>query len=89
MNAGKGRGNKSLRAVLYKRVSSEEQIAGYSLDAQERAYRQYVESHAYESTAEYADEGRSARTDKINRRPQFAQMLEDARAGKFDIIVVH
>jgi site-specific DNA recombinase len=82
-------GNSSKRAVGYFRVSSEEQVEGYSIAAQERAYRQYCEAHNYTSVAEYRDEGKSARTDHIRRRPQFAQMLQDAQTGLFDLIVVH
>jgi site-specific DNA recombinase len=77
------------RVVGYFRVSSEEQLEGYSIAAQKRAYHQYVESHGYISIAEYSDEGKSARTDNIKRRPQFAQMLQDAEAGLFETIIVH
>lgn len=77
------------RAVGYFRVSSEEQVEGYSISAQERAYRQYCEAHGYASVGEYRDEGKSARTDNIKRRPGFAQMLQDAQEGLFDVIVVH
>jgi site-specific DNA recombinase len=79
----------SRRAVGYFRVSSEEQVEGYSISAQERAYRQYCEAHGYTSVSEYRDEGKSARTDNIKRRPGFAQMLQDAQEGMFDVIVVH
>jgi DNA invertase Pin-like site-specific DNA recombinase len=77
------------RVVGYFRVSSEEQVEGYSISAQERAYRQYVEAHSYTSIREYRDEGRSAHTDNIRRRPGFAQLLQDAQDGLFDVIVVH
>lgn len=39
--------------------------------------------------AEYADEGKSARTDDLRKRPAFAQMLEDAETGHFDVLVGH
>src|SRR5438270_13779369 len=84
-----GKATTAKRAVGYFRVSSEEQVEGYSIAAQERAYRQYCEAHSYTSVAEYRDEGKSARTDHIRRRPQFAQMLQDAQTGLFDVIVVH
>ncbi len=79
----------SKRCVGYFRVSSEEQMDGYSIAAQERAYRQFVGAHNFTSVAEYRDEGKSAHTDHIKRRPQFAQMLQDAQSGLFDTIVVH
>ena len=79
----------SLRAAPYRRVSSDEQIEGYSLDAQTRAVRQYCESHGWAIVHEYSDEGKSARTDDLAKRPAFGQMLADAEAGLFDVIVVH
>lgn len=78
-----------MRAVIYQRVSSEEQVQGYSLDAQERAGRLYVEAHGWAFVRVYSDEGRSARHEDIGRRPAFAEMLADAEAGRFDVLVVH
>ena len=86
-SSNKAVGNK--RALGYFCVSSEEQVEGYSISAQERVYRQFVEAQGYTSAGEYKDEGKSARTDTITRRPQFAQMLLDAKEGLFDVIVVH
>jgi hypothetical protein len=77
-------GNRPLRAALYERVSSEEQVEGYSLDAQDRAGRLYCETHDLEVVHVYRDEGRSARTDDLSKRPAFRQMLYDAEAGLFD-----
>ncbi len=77
------------RVAIYVRVSSEEQIQGYSLDAQEHAGRAYCRSHEWRVYRVYRDEGRSARTDDVTKRPEFAQMLIDADAGAFDTIVVH
>ncbi len=48
-------------AGLYERVSSEEQVEGYSLDAQARATRLYCEAHGWAVAQEYPEEGRSAR----------------------------
>ena len=79
----------ALRAAIYHRVSSEEQVEGYSLDAQDRATRLYCEAHGWAITGEYRDEGKSARTDDLTKRPEFARMLADAEAGLIDVIVVH
>ena len=78
-----------VRAALYQRVSSEEQIEGYSLDAQDRAGRLYCQTHGWEVVQVYRDEGRSARTDDLAKRPAFQQMLADAEAGLIDVVVVH
>ena len=77
------------RAALYVRVSTEEQVEGYSLEAQDRAGRLYCDAHGWEIIDVYRDEGRSARTDDLARRPAFQQLLADAEAGHFDVIVVH
>src|SRR5215211_1656489 len=78
-----------LRAALYARVSSEEQVQGYSLDAQDRAGNAYCEAHDWDLVATYRDEGKSARTDDLAKRPDFLRMLGDAEAGLLDVIVVH
>ncbi len=77
------------RAAVYVRVSSEEQVEGYSLDAQVRSATMYCASHDWEIVQEYRDEGKSARTDDLAKRPAFAEMLADAEAGFIDVIVVH
>ncbi len=77
------------RAAVYVRVSSEEQVEGYSLDAQVRSATMYCETHDWEIAREYRDEGKSARTDDLAKRPAFARMLADADAGLIDVIVVH
>jgi len=78
-----------MRAAFYARVSSEEQTEGYSIDAQRRAFETLVESKSWTRSGEYVDEGKSARSDNINKRPAFQQMIADALAGKFDVLVVH
>ncbi len=80
---------RALRAGLYGRVSSEEQVEGYSLDAQDRVGRHYVAAHGWAVAEVYRDEGKSARTDDLAKRPAFQQMLADAEAGRFDVVVVH
>ena len=79
-----------MRAAIYARVSSEEQVEGYSLDAQLRACRRYAEDHEWTVAVEFVEERRSGRTDDIGKRPQFKQMMEDAdltvtaRFGSYD-----
>lgn len=77
--------NISLRAVGYRRVSSREQLDGFSLDAQENNIRRYAEDHGWELTGMYTDAGISAKRD--SKRPQFIQMMEDAEAHQFDVVI--
>ena len=76
-------------AAIYVRVSSREQVEGYSLEAQLRACREFCAARGYSVVVEYADEGVSAHTDNLAKRPQFSRMLADAEAGRFNLIVVH
>ena len=78
-----------MKAAIYARVSSEEQVEGYSIDAQRRAFQTLVEDRGWIAEREYIEEGKSARTDNINRRPAFKEMIADALARKFDVLVVH
>jgi DNA invertase Pin-like site-specific DNA recombinase len=82
------RGQK-MRASLYARVSSEEQVEGYSIDAQRRAFRQLCAEKNWTIYQEYIEEGKSAHTDDLRKRPVFRQAINDALAGKYDVLVVH
>jgi DNA invertase Pin-like site-specific DNA recombinase len=79
----------SKRVAAYLRVSSEEQLAGFSLDAQARAIAEYCRERDSQIIACYRDEGKSARTDDLAKRPEFRRMLADAENGMFDIVIVH
>jgi site-specific DNA recombinase len=76
------------RAGIYVRVSSEEQVDGYSLAAQERAAEAYCAQHGLEPVV-YREEGRSARTADEAKRPVFAQLLKDAERRVIDVVLVH
>ena len=77
------------RIVGYVRVSTEEQVDGHSLDAQRREIERYAERQGLVLVNIYADEGVSAHTDRIEKRPQLATLLADASRGSFDAVVVH
>ena len=78
--------NSPLRAAGYRRVSMREQVDGFSLDAQETNIRQYVQSQDWELVRLYTDAGISAKKD--SQRPSLAQLMNDAQAGHFDVVVV-
>jgi site-specific DNA recombinase len=78
-----------MRAGIYTRVSSEEQVDGFSLDAQRRAVLEFCASKCWQVAEEYVDEGKSARGDELSRRPGFQQMMDDVKAGRLDVVVVH
>ena len=61
-------------AVIYARVSSEEQVQGYSIQAQLRACREWAEKHGYKVAREFLDEGYSA-SRNLDKRESFKEML--------------
>lgn len=78
-----------MRAAGYLRVSSESQVDGHSLAAQERQYYDFINAREWQSTGIYREEGKSAHSETISRRLVFQQLLEDAKNRKFDVVVVH
>ncbi len=78
--------NPILRAAGYRRVSMREQVDGFSLAAQETNIRQHVQNQSWELVELYTDAGISAKKD--SQRPALIQLLKDAQAGKFEVVVV-
>jgi site-specific DNA recombinase len=70
------------------RVSTASQVEGYSLDAQRREIGRWCESRGY-SVRFFVEDGVSARTDKLERRPQLQAILTAAGRHEFDLLVVH
>jgi len=77
--------NITCRAVGYRRVSMRDQLDGHSLEAQAVHIRQYAQSRGWELVEIYTDAGISAKKD--SQRPALAQLMEDAQAGKFNVII--
>lgn len=77
------------KAVLYARVSTEEQASkDNSIPAQVQAIKRFALANSIEIVGEFLDEGKSART---TDRPQFQQMISNAKRKDkdFSIILVH
>ncbi len=79
----------SKRAVAYLRVSSLSQVDGHSLDAQARLFNEICANRGWVPVTVYREEGASAHSESVKKRPVFRQLMEDARKGEFDIVVVH
>lgn len=78
-----------MNVVSYVRVSDKEQIQGFSLSAQTEAIQRECDHRGYTVVAEYRDEGLSARSDKIEKRPGFQAAVEMVQSGQADAIIVH
>lgn len=74
-----------MKAAIYARYSSDNQREE-SITAQLRASREYCTRKGYIVAREYTDEELSARTDN---RPAFQEMIQDAKAGLFDVLICH
>jgi DNA invertase Pin-like site-specific DNA recombinase len=71
------------RAALYMRVSTKGH--GQTTDIQALALREYAERRGFEVVGEYRDEGISGSKDS---RPALDRLMKDARARKFDVVIV-
>ena len=60
---------KGLRCYIYTRVSTEMQIDGYSLDAQEESLRKAAAYHEMQVVHVFSDEGKSGKN--TTGRPEF------------------
>ena len=78
--------NIPLRVTYYARVSSEKDEQLNSLDNQIAYYEEYIKKNpAWTFVPGYIDEGLSAISTR--KRKRFLEMVEDAKAGQFDLII--
>ncbi len=75
-----------MKAAIYCRVSSVQQVDNYSLELQEQACREYCQQHGFEAARVYVERGESAKTAD---RTEFQKMLGDLRGSDFDVVVVY
>lgn len=74
-----------IKAAAYCRYSSDNQREE-SIDAQIRALTEYASRNNFEIVKVYADEAKSATTDK---RPEFLKMIRESEQGLFAAVMVH
>ncbi|MEI6079719.1 MAG: recombinase family protein [bacterium] len=74
--------NREKKVALYLRVSTLSQ----STELQSKDLLKYIEQRGWSVAGIYEDKASGVSEDK---RPQFKKLLEDARLGKFDIVVCH
>lgn len=76
-----------MRPGVYLRVSSQDQVEGFSLDSQERLAREYCAAQGWPEPQFFTDAGISAYTDEIAHRPAFVAALDAAAAGQITHLV--
>ena len=77
-----------MRAVIYCRVSTKEQVQNFSLATQERECRRWCDANGYAVDRVFVDAGESAKTAD---RPEFQQLIAHCRQNKktLNAVVVH
>src|SRR3989344_3833055 len=78
--------SKPKKAVVYLRVSTEEQVDNFSLGTQEELCKKKALTDGYEIIETFREEGKSAKT--ITGRPELVRMLEYCRKNKKSISAV-
>lgn len=74
------------RAAVYTRVSTDEQVDGYSLEEQERRCKAQIESKGWVYVGTYSDPGVSGRTMK---RAGLQRMFNDIKSGAINAVVIY
>ncbi len=72
-------------AAIYCRVSTKEQVLGYSLDEQKRRCKEYIKNLGLKYHRFYIDDGYSGKT---LDRPAMQKLIDDLIAGKITHIVI-
>lgn len=75
-----------MKIAAYARVSTEKESQVESFEKQIEFFNEFTKKNGYELYKLYADEGISGK--QIKHRKQFQQMMQDAKANKFDKVVV-
>jgi site-specific DNA recombinase len=88
MPSTNGHGSKPERIAHYLRVSSEEQRDRDTIEIQDKFLDEYCRLYELEVAEIYADDGVSG-TVPLYERPAGRRLLADAKAGKFDAVLVY
>ncbi|WP_404435165.1 recombinase family protein [Microbacterium aerolatum] len=78
-----------MRAVIYTRISRDREGAEIGVKNQEAASRALAKDMGAEVLKVYTDNDAGASRRSRKPRPGFEQMLRDAEAGKFDLVVAY
>jgi site-specific DNA recombinase len=79
-----------MKALIYVRVSTTEQVDNYSLETQERSCREYCERRGLEVVEVYRDEGHSAKTtDRPALQRLLATCTKEAKSCSISAVVIY
>ncbi len=77
-----------MKTAIYCRVSTDDQEARGTIDAQVEFATKYCDLHEIEITAWYKDDGITG-TLPLESRPEGLRLIEDAKAGKLDTLLIY
>lgn len=81
--------NKFEDAVLYARVSSEDQQERETIETQVEYSDKYADLHRINITDIYKDDGVSGHAHSLEERPDGKRLIEDAKAGKIKLVLIY
>jgi DNA invertase Pin-like site-specific DNA recombinase len=77
------------RAALYSRISQDREGRELGVQRQQEDLESLAQRHRLDVVARYTDNDRGASTRSRKSRPEYAQMIADAKAGKFEVILAY
>lgn len=78
----------TLRAAVCARVSSDRQREDQTIESQLRDLPAYCARMGWRVDGQYTDDGESAKSGNLSARTNFARLLVDVAAGRYDVVVV-
>lgn len=78
-----------IRCAPYYRVSHKDLRRGISIDIQREMVERMAASHGWMLVDPYIDDGKSAFTDNVAKRPAFQRLLADAKKRLFEVVLVY
>jgi site-specific DNA recombinase len=79
----------STRAAIYTRISNDNEGKKLGVDRQENDCRKLAKKEGYTVVEVYSDNDVSASTISRKPRPNYDRMLDDAEAGRFEVILTY
>jgi len=78
-----------IRCAPYYRVSHKDELRGISIDVQRETVERMAASLGWVLVEPYIDDGKSAFTENVAKRPAFQRLLADAKQRRFEIVLVY
>lgn len=79
---------KTVKAAIYTRVSTKEQVEGYSLTYQEKLCKEYCDHEGWEVVKVFQEMGESAKTADRTQLLNLLKYVQENK-GRLDVVLVH